>query len=61
VLEDLQGRTPLERRKIPLLEPDPPAISNTAIHLSRYRKAIFIVEHTLRPGDGSIRTIMAFV
>jgi hypothetical protein len=25
---------------------------NTAMHLSRHRMAIFITQHTLRPGDG---------
>ena len=26
--------------------------SNTAMHLSRHRMAIYFDEHTLRPGDG---------
>jgi hypothetical protein len=26
--------------------------ANTAIHLSRLRKVLFLADHTLRPGDG---------
>ena len=28
--------------------------SNTAMHLSRHRMAIYFDEHTLRPGDSSV-------
>ena len=32
--------------------------SNIAIHLSRHRKVICFVSLTMRPGDGSVRSIL---
>jgi hypothetical protein len=31
--------------------------ANTAIHLSRLRKVLFLADHTLRPGDGERRRV----